>query len=89
MRSFDNGGPHKPPFPKNELLENVKKRGDSGILPSSLLQDRFNVERKSRDASSCGISPESSFEDKPKDSSGWELGPVEVVVGEVEILERG
>lgn len=39
------------------------------MLPTSLLSDRFNIARKSNDASSRGISPESSLEDRSKASN--------------------
>lgn len=55
LHPVDRGRPQKPLFPRNEMLENVEKWGDCGILPSSLLYDRFNIARKSKDASSWGI----------------------------------
>jgi len=36
------------------------------MLPTSLLLDKFNVVRKSNDAISCGISPESSLKNRSR-----------------------
>ena len=65
---LDRGGPQSPTLPSNELFWNVVNWCDCGIWPTNWLLLRFKMLRKVRSVNSCGISPDSMFEDRSRDS---------------------
>ena len=65
---FDNGFPHKPKFPSNELIPNVLNCFPWGIEPVRLLWETLNHSRKESCTSYGGISPENLFWERSNDS---------------------
>ena len=66
---FDNGLPHKPKFPINDLFSNVSNCFPCGIEPVSWLWETLNHSRKVSYVSCDGISPKSLFWERSNDSS--------------------
>ena len=65
----DNGSPHKPMFPRNELLVNVRNCWLCGIFPWRRFCERFKTARNVSFVNCQGIFPDHLFLERSNDSS--------------------